>query len=107
RSSTSSSSSVGVSITTAIGVAPPRCSNRGEAVAALPYLEISSTDEDSGCIDDWLARHGLHRKITHCAPRLSAAEILSSTDLVAVLSRRLGDHWVQTYGFSIRDLPFA
>lgn len=78
-----------------------------EAAAALPYLEISSTGEDTGCVDDWLATHGLARKIAHCAPRLSAAAILSGTDLVAVLSRRLGEHWVQTYGVAIRDLPVA
>jgi DNA-binding transcriptional LysR family regulator len=78
-----------------------------QVVAALEYLEISSTGEGSGCIDDWLATHGLTRRIAHCAPRLSAAAILSSTELIAVLSRRLGEHWVQTYGVSIRELPFA
>jgi DNA-binding transcriptional LysR family regulator len=78
-----------------------------QTVAALPYLKISSTGEDSGSLDDWLATHGLTRKIAHCAPRLSAAAILSSSDLVAVLSRRLAEHWVQTYGISISEFPFA
>ena len=33
--------------------------------------------------------------------------MLSTTDLVAVLSRRLAEHWVQLYGLSICALPFA
>jgi DNA-binding transcriptional LysR family regulator len=78
-----------------------------QAVAALPYLEISSSDADCGFVDDWLGGHGLTRKISYHAPRLSAAAILSSTDLVAVLSRRLGEHWVRTYGLAMCELPFA
>jgi DNA-binding transcriptional LysR family regulator len=54
-------------------------------MAALPYLEISSSAEPSGFVDDWFAGHGLTRNIAHRAPRLSAAAILSRTDLVAVL----------------------
>ena len=77
------------------------------ALASLPYLDISSSGEDAGFIDDWLAARGLARSIAHRAPRLSAATILSGTDLVAVLSRRLAEHWVQLYGLSICELPFA
>jgi hypothetical protein len=76
-------------------------------VAALPYLEISSSGEPSGIVDDWLGGHALTRDIAHRAPRLSAAAILARTDLVAVLSRRLGEHWERTYGLSTRELPFA
>jgi DNA-binding transcriptional LysR family regulator len=54
-----------------------------EALAALSYLEISSSGENSSFIDQWLATRGLARKITHRAPRLSAAAILSITDMVA------------------------
>ena len=50
---------------------------------------------------------GRARCITHRAPRLSAAAILSGTDLAAVLSRRLAEHWVQLYGLSTCRLPFA
>src|SRR5205085_9007450 len=78
-----------------------------EALAGLSYLEISSSGEDSGFIDHWLGTRGLTRSITHRAPRLAAAAILSSTDLVAVLSRRLAEHWVQLYGLSTCQLPFA
>jgi DNA-binding transcriptional LysR family regulator len=78
-----------------------------EALACLSYLEISSSGENSSFIDQWLGARGLSRKITHRAPRLSAAAILSSTDMVAVLSRRLAEHWVQSHGLSMCRLPFA
>jgi len=78
-----------------------------QALAGLSYLEISSSGEDSGFVDDWLGTRGLTRSITHRAPRLSAAAILAGTDLAAVLSRRLAEHWVQLYGLSTCQLPFA
>jgi DNA-binding transcriptional LysR family regulator len=77
------------------------------ALAALPYLEVSSSGEDSGFVDDWLGANDLSRNIAHRAPRLSAGAILAKTDLVAVLSRRLGKHLMQSYGLSICELPFA
>src|SRR3954447_13613719 len=78
-----------------------------EALAGLAYLEISSSGEDSGFIDHWLDTRGLTRSVTHRAPRLAAAAILASTDLVAVLTRRLAEHWVQLYGLATCQLPFA
>jgi DNA-binding transcriptional LysR family regulator len=78
-----------------------------EALAGLSYLEISSSGENSSFLDQWLSTRGLARKITHRAPRLSAAAILSRTDMVAVLSRRLAEHWVRSYGLWICSLPFA
>jgi DNA-binding transcriptional LysR family regulator len=78
-----------------------------EALASLSYLEISSSGENSSFIDQWLAMRGLARKITHRAPRLSAAAILSATDMVAVLSRRLAEYWVQSHGLSMCRLPFT
>jgi DNA-binding transcriptional LysR family regulator len=78
-----------------------------EALAKLPHLEISSSGEDASFVDQWLDARGLARNVTHRAPRLSAAAILSATDMVAVLSRRLAEHWMRTYGLSTRKLPFA
>lgn len=78
-----------------------------QALADLPYLEISSGGEETGFVDDWLGRHGLTRIIAHRAPRLSAAAILSGSGLVAVLSRRLAEHWVHLYGLAVRELPFG
>jgi DNA-binding transcriptional LysR family regulator len=76
-------------------------------LAGLAYLDISSSGEDAGFLDEWLTRRGLSRNIAHRAPRLSAAAILKVTDMVAVLSRRLAEMWVALYGLSVRPLPFA
>jgi DNA-binding transcriptional LysR family regulator len=84
-----------------------QCKLTAEALAGLSYLEISSSGENSSFVDQWLGTRGLARRITHRAPRLSAAAILSSTDMVTVLSRRLAEHWVQSHGLSICGLPFA
>jgi DNA-binding transcriptional LysR family regulator len=78
-----------------------------QALASLSYLDISSSGEDASFIDDWLGARSLARSISHRAPRLSTAAILSGTDLVAVLTRRLAEHWVRLYGLSICELPFA
>jgi DNA-binding transcriptional LysR family regulator len=78
-----------------------------EALAGLPHLEISSSGEDASFVDQQLDARGLGRNIAHRAPRLSAAAILAATDMVAVLSRRLADHWKRTYGLSSCELPFA
>jgi hypothetical protein len=38
---------------------------------------------------------------------LNSEHSLSKTGLVAVLSRRLREHWARTYGLSTREFPFA
>jgi DNA-binding transcriptional LysR family regulator len=77
------------------------------ALTDLSYLEISSSGEDTNFVDQWLRTRGLARNITHRVPRLSAAAVLSGSDMVAVLSCRLAEHWVETYGLSARELPFS
>jgi len=77
------------------------------ALAELAHLEISSSGEDSSFVDQWLGRRGLARNTILRAPLLSAAAILSGSDMVAVLSRRLAETFVHTHGLSIGELPFA
>ena len=84
-----------------------QCKLTAEALSGLSYLEISSSGENSSFVDQWLGTGGLARKITHRAPRLSAAAILSSTEMVAVLSCRLAEHRVQSHGLSMCRLPFS
>jgi DNA-binding transcriptional LysR family regulator len=76
-----------------------------DAIAALGYLEISSSHEDTGFIDDWLGEHGLERRIAHRAPYLSMARILSQSDLAAILCRRIAEAYVQIDKLQLRELP--
>ena len=66
------------------------------AFAALSQLEISSSLDDTGFIDLWLAERGLARRIALRAPFLSTPEILAQSDLVANIcapvARRLTRH---------------
>src|SRR5713226_8333898 len=75
------------------------------AIAALAYLEISSNHEDTSFIDDWLVGHGLARRIAHRAPYLSMARILSKSDLVAILCRRIAEAFMRIDKLQIRELP--
>ena len=84
-----------------------QCELTEDVLAGLSYLEISSSGENSSFVDQWLGARGLSRKIMHRAPRLSATAILSGTDMVAVLSCRLAEHWVRSHGLSMCRLPFA
>jgi DNA-binding transcriptional LysR family regulator len=76
------------------------------AFADLPYLELSSTDRDTGFIDTWLAENGLARRIALRAPYLSAAAILIQSDMVMMLSRRAAQEFVRSHPFEIRDPPY-
>ncbi|HEX7967327.1 MAG TPA: LysR family transcriptional regulator [Stellaceae bacterium] len=76
-----------------------------EAFAGLAHLEISSSGEDTSFIDRWLAGRGLKRSIVHRAPYLSAARILSQSDMVATLSRRIAEAFTRTDPLQVRELP--
>jgi DNA-binding transcriptional LysR family regulator len=77
------------------------------AFAALPHLEISSTREDTGFIDRWLAERGLTRRLALRAPYLSAAAILVQSDLVATLSRRIAQEFVRHHPLQLCKPPYA
>ena len=77
-----------------------------KAFAALPHLEISSSREDTGFIDSWLAERGLARRIALRAPYLSAASILVQSDLVATLSRRIAQEFVRNHPLELRKPPY-
>jgi DNA-binding transcriptional LysR family regulator len=76
------------------------------AFAALPHLEISSSREDTGFIDRWLAERGFVRRIALRAPYLSAAPILVQSDLVATLSRRIAQEFVRNHPLELRKPPY-
>lgn len=76
------------------------------AFAALPHLEISSSREDTGFIDRWLAERGFARRIALRAPYLSAAPILVQSDLVATLSHRIAQEFVRNHPLQLRQPPY-
>ncbi|HEX9461683.1 MAG TPA: LysR family transcriptional regulator [Alphaproteobacteria bacterium] len=76
------------------------------AFAELPHLEISSTREDIGFIDRWLAGHGKTRRITLRVPYLSAAPILVQSDLVVTLARRIAQEFVRNHPLQICEPPY-
>jgi DNA-binding transcriptional LysR family regulator len=77
-----------------------------EQFAALAHLEISSSGEDTGFVDGWLASRGVKRSIVHRAPYLSAASILARSDMVATLSRRIAEAFLRREPLQTRgDLP--
>jgi DNA-binding transcriptional LysR family regulator len=78
-----------------------------KSFADLPHLEISSSGEDTGSIDRWLARYGLVRRIALRAPYLSAAPILVQSDMIAILSRRIAQEFVRSHPLEIREPPYA
>jgi DNA-binding transcriptional LysR family regulator len=77
------------------------------SLARLPHLEISSVGDDTRFIDEWLAERGLERRNAARAPFLSAAAILSQSDMVAVLGRRVAQVFVRNNPLRLRDLPYA
>jgi DNA-binding transcriptional LysR family regulator len=76
-----------------------------EQFAAMAHLEISSSGEDTGFVDGWLASRGLKRSTVHRAPYLSAASILARSDMVATLSRRIAEAFLHREPLQTRDLP--
>jgi DNA-binding transcriptional LysR family regulator len=76
-----------------------------ETLARLPELEISSSGDDTGFLDLWLAERGLARRIAHRAPYLSAARLLAETDLVAIMRWRVAEVLVANRGLRTVELP--
>ena len=80
---------------------------RIEALAALPFLEISSSRHNTDFIDAAFARRKLSRRIATRAPFLSAVRIVSASDAVVVLSRRVARELTGYRPLLLRPLPFA
>jgi DNA-binding transcriptional LysR family regulator len=76
------------------------------AYADLPHLEISSSHENTGFVDSWLAEHGFARRIALRAPFISAASILVQSDVVVTLSRRIAQELVRNHPLQLREPPY-
>ncbi len=76
-------------------------------LAATPHLELSSTGEHTEFVDAELARRGLARRIMLRAPLLSAAAILATTDMMAVVGERTAQAFADIAPLVLLPLPFA
>jgi DNA-binding transcriptional LysR family regulator len=74
--------------------------------AGLPHFVISSSGEDLRFVDAALAAGGLARNVALEAPYLSAGPILTQSDMVAVLGRRVAQEFRRAYAISVNELPF-
>jgi DNA-binding transcriptional LysR family regulator len=77
-----------------------------ETLAGLRYLEISSSGEDTGFLDRWLAARGLSRHVGVRSPYLSARVILAQSDFVAIFSRRVAEVFVRNFPLEMREPDF-
>ena len=76
------------------------------AFADLCHLEISSSKEDTSFIERWLAEHNLKRCIDLRVPYLSTAQILTQSDMVATLTRRIAQELVRSHPLQIVEPPY-
>lgn len=60
-----------------------------------------------GMVDQWLGERGLSREIVYTTPNyLQAAHIVASSDLVAVLPKRLARYFTALLPLQVHELPF-
>jgi len=88
----------------------PAAANGGltvEALAAHPHLSLSSTGEETGFVDDELARHGLVRRVALRAPLLAATAALARSDMIAVMGERGAHEFARVAPLQVLALPFT
>lgn len=77
-----------------------------EAYIALPHMLISRTGSHTGLIDDWLAEHGLERRVALVVSHfLSAPLIVAQTDLVLSFPRRMAEQFSRMAPLKIVAVP--
>ena len=75
------------------------------ALAAAPHLRISSSDHDFSFVDEELQARGLKRTIALDAPFLSAGAILTQSDMVVIMGRRVAEALGRAHPIEIAPLP--
>lgn len=78
-----------------------------EQLGSFPHLVLSSTGENDAFVDEALARSGYERRIALYAPLLAATDLLSGSDMLAIVARRTGTAIARHGGLGVLDLPFA
>jgi DNA-binding transcriptional LysR family regulator len=74
-------------------------------LAELAHLEVSSTGQGTGFVDDELARVGLERRIVLRMPLLATAEILAQSDLITIMAERAARAFAARASLQVMPLP--
>jgi DNA-binding transcriptional LysR family regulator len=74
-------------------------------LAELPHLDVSSTGQATGFVDEELARLGLERRLALRAPLLATAEILAQSDLVTVMAERAAHAFAARAALQVMPFP--
>ena len=77
-----------------------------ERFSALPHIGITSSDDDKYFVDEALSERGLARLVSIKAPLHSIVSILTGSQAVAVLPRRVAEDLAAHCPLAIRALPF-
>lgn len=73
-----------------------------------PHLLMSPTGEDRGVVDDLLARHGLSRRVAMVIPQFAVAPpILTATDMIHTVSRRIAELYGAPMGLVWKPFPLS
>ena len=76
------------------------------AMGEYEFLQISSSGDDTGFIDDVMQQHGLKRRIAITAPFLSAPGLLHHSDLIAIVSHGIAAGFALMPNLVHVPLPF-
>jgi DNA-binding transcriptional LysR family regulator len=76
-----------------------------DAFVAASHLRISSSDQDLSFVDEELRTRGLARTIMLEAPYLSAGAILTQSDMMAIMERRVAEALRRAYAIELAPLP--
>lgn len=77
-----------------------------ERLANLPHIAITSSGDDTNFVDDALAEQGLGRRIWAKLPLHSVLSVLTSSQAVAVVPRRVALDFMASCLLTVRSLPF-
>lgn len=77
-----------------------------EELVAIPHLQLSSTGDDTGFIDKWLAQHDVRRAVRHGIPLLGYTTGLQQQEMLVVMRRPIANAISMGGPLVIRELPF-
>jgi DNA-binding transcriptional LysR family regulator len=77
-----------------------------ERFAAIPHVVISSSDDDTGFVDEALENYGFARRIAARVPFLSIVLVLVGSDLLVVMPRRVARDLSVICPVVVKELPF-